>query len=121
MYTKPARIEVSKVENVNQVAIEDLIQGFQIDEEKANADFIEKVLEIKGVVKEISFLNDRHTILLKSKNFSQSFVMCDMSPLGNYNINELVKGDTIVLRGVCKGYLLDVIMLNCIPINEKIK
>jgi len=121
IYTKPARVEVSIVENYNQVAIEDLIQGFQVDEQKANKTYIEKVIEVEGVVKEISFMNNRHTVLLKSNSFSQSFVMCDMSPLQNNTINELVQGDTVVLRGVCKGYLLDVIMLNCIPINEKTK
>ena len=59
--------------------------------------------------------------MLKSKTFSQSFVMCDMSPISGTKINELTKGDTIALRGVCKGYLLDVIMLNCIPIHENTK
>ena len=41
-----------------------------------------------------------------------------MSPKSNDRTNEFVVGNTIVLRGVCKGYLLDVIMLNCMPTNE---
>jgi len=117
-YNKPADINVSKIENVNQLSIEELLTEFNGNLEKANATFIEKVIEVEGVIKEVSYLNNRHTIILKSKSFTQSFVICDMSPKSNDRTNEFVVGNTIVLRGVCKGYLLDVIMLNCMPTNE---
>ena len=117
-YNKPADINVSRIENVNQLSIEELLTEFNGNLEKANATFIEKVIEVEGVIKEVSYLNNRHTIILKSKSFTQSFVICDMSPKGNDRTNEFVVGNTIVLRGVCKGYLLDVIMLNCMPTNE---
>jgi hypothetical protein len=121
IFTKSGNIDVSNIENVEHVEVEEVIAMFKKDQEKANAEFIEKIIEVEGEIKEISFLNDRHTIILNSKSFTQSFVMCDMSPLENDKINKLTVGDTVVLRGVCKGYLLDVIMLNCIPINEKTK
>ncbi len=117
-YNKPADINVSRIENVNQLSIEELLTEFNGNLEKANATFIEKVIEVEGVIKEVSYLNNRHTIILKSKSFTQSFVICDMSPKNNDRTNEFVVGNTIVLRGVCKGYLLDVIMLNCMPTNE---
>ncbi len=118
-YNRPMQINVSEIENINQIPIDDVITMFKDDEEKANATFVEKVIEVEGVIKEISFLNNRHTIILNSKSFTQSFVICDISPLGNDKVHKFTIGDTVVLRGVCKGYLLDVIMLNCMPINEK--
>jgi hypothetical protein len=121
VFTESGNVDVSNTEDVNHVEVEEVIAMFKNDERKANAIFIEKIIEVEGEIKEISFLNDRHTIILNSKSFTQSFVMCDMSPLGNDKINKLTVGDTVVLRGVCKGYLLDVIMLNCMPINEKTK
>lgn len=120
-FNRPVKTDVSMVENVRKVNTEEIISMFKSNEQEANATFIEKVIEVEGVVKDISLLNDRHTILLKSENFTQSFVMCDMSPLGNDKINKLTIGDTVVLKGVCKGFLLDVIMLNCMPINENTK
>ena len=102
----------------DRLSIEELLTEFNGNLEKANATFIEKVIEVEGVIKEVSYLNNRHTIILKSESFTQSFVICDMSPKGNDRTNEFVVGNTIVLRGVCKGYLLDVIMLNCMPTNE---
>lgn len=118
---RPASKELSMVENVERIDSYDLINFFKTDQSKANASLVEKVIEVEGVVENISYLNNRHTILLKSESFSQSFVMCDMSPMGKQQITKITKGDTIALRGVCKGYLLDVIMLNCIPIDEKSK
>lgn len=118
---KPSEVYISNYKNVDRVPLEDLIGMFNENEEKANATLIDKIIEVEGVVKEVSFLNNRHTIILNKENFTQSFVICDMFPLGDYTINQFAIGDTIVLRGVCKGYLLDVIMLNCIPINEKTK
>ena len=117
---KPAQVQVSTLEKATILNTDDLIGMFQSDESYANATLVEKVIEVKGVIQGISFLNNRHTILLKSKNSTKSFVMCDMSPQGLY-IENLSVGDTITLRGICKGYLLDVIMLNCVPINEKPK
>ena len=120
-FSKPADIDISKNEYVEKVAIEELIAMFQNNETEANTAFIEKIIEVRGVIKDITFLNDRHTILLNSKGFSKNYVMCDMAPLGDTRIDQLTIGDTVTLKGVCKGYLLDVIMLNCIPIDEDYK
>lgn len=116
---RPVEDDVSMVKNVGKVNAEEIISMFKSNEQEANATYIEKVIEVEGVVKNISFLNNRHTILLESKKFTKSFVMCDMSPLVNKKIHKLKVGDSVVLKGVCKGYLLDVIMLNCLPTNEK--
>ena len=101
--------------------IDELIAFFQRNELQANATYVNKVIEVSGVIKDISLLNDRYTVFLKSETFSKNFVMCDMSPSGKIQGDQLTIGDSITLKGVCKGYLLDVIMLNCIPIDEKPK
>ena len=106
-------------EPVEQVDIGELISMFQDNEELANDTYTEKILEVEGVVEEISFLNNRHTILLRGDKFAQNFILCDMAFESKDGKERITKGDTIKLKGVCKGYLLDVIMLNCVPIDEK--
>ena len=102
-----------------QVDIGDLISMFQDNEKLANDTYTEKLIEVHGVVEEISFLNNRHTILLRGDKFAQNFILCDMAYKSKEGKERITKGDTIKLKGVCKGYLLDVIMLNCVPIDEK--
>jgi hypothetical protein len=111
--------DVSKITAVNNFNAGDLIVFFQNDEPKANSIYVNQVISVTGVIKEISFINERHTILLESRVFNDNFVMCDMSSSTTKTINTFTTGDTVTLKGICKGYLLDVIMLNCIPINEK--
>ena len=114
---KPAAKNVANMEVAMALETDDLIKMFQDNKEDASNSLIEKVVQVKGQIKEISFINERYTFLLTSENFPKNFVMCEMAP-GNLRIEEFQVGDTLELRGICKGYLLDVIMLNCVPINE---
>ena len=118
-FNRPVKTDFSEDMVLKSVSTNEILTLFETNEELANATFVEKTIEVSGTIKDITFLNDRHTILLKSDNFTRSFVMCDMSPLKTNQVDKLAIGDTITLKGVCKGYLLDVIMLNCIPTNEK--
>lgn len=106
-------------EEVEQVDIGELITMFQDNEKLANDTYTEKIIEVEGVVEEISFLNNRHTILLRGDKFAENFILCDMAFKSKDGKERITKGDTLKLKGICKGYLLDVIMLNCVPIDEK--
>lgn len=116
---RPALVNISSVDSVSRLRADEIIDVFQGNELEATATYTNKVIEVHGTIKDISFLNNRNTIILKSEKFKKTFVICEMSPLSNTIIKRLTKGDTISLKGVCKGYLLDVILLNCIPTNEK--
>lgn len=111
--------DILETEKVSAVHIDSIIEDFKSDETLASEQYIDKVIQIEGIITKISYLNERHTLLLKSNSFEKSFVICDMSPTEVNNIKAFHIGDTISLRGVCKGFLLDVIMLNCITVNEK--
>lgn len=103
---------------VKSLNTEDIISHFKDNKKKAQTEFVEQVIAVKGTVKNINFLNNRHTITLKSKRYQDHFVICDISPKYKETLKSLKTEDTITLVGVCKGYLIDVIMLNCVPINE---
>jgi len=96
-----------------------LVSEFIANEEKANEIYKDKRVEVEGVIQEINALNQRNTIFLVGKQSSSS-VLCDF----NYNrveeIKRLRKGQRIKLKGVCKGFLNDVILLNCTLINTPI-
>lgn len=116
---QPALSNVSNIDSATNLGVDEIIKLFQGNELQSTATYTNQVIEVHGIIKDISFLNNRNTIILKSDIFEQNFVICDMSPISNTIIQNLAIGDTITLKGVCKGYLLDVIMLNCTPINEK--
>ncbi len=113
---KPNRVDRSTEIEIS-ISSEDLLASFISDEAAANAAYIEKTIEVQGKVKEISFLNNRYTVILQGKG-EYSCLMCDMDPEQMAQIQSIQKGDMITLRGICKGFLMDAILLNCILINQ---
>ena len=62
-------------------------------------------------MKEITHLNNRITVILNSKN--ENFgVICDINTNQNEKIEQLKKHQKIRVKGICKGFLKDVIILN---------
>lgn len=74
----------------------------------------EDVLEFKGVIKEINYLNNRTNILLNLDSKSKMFVICDMQDHLIEKKAALKVKDTIKVKGIYKGILKDVILLNCV-------
>lgn len=98
--------------------IDQMIQVFQNDALSAKEQYINQLVQVKGRVHDITYLNDRQTIILKGAEFQDSYIICDMSP-EDTNVDKSIQiGQEISLKGVCKGFLLDVILLNCVRINE---
>lgn len=95
----------------------DLIEAFKVDEKRSTELYAGKILEVSGTIKEMNHLNNRTTIILE--NDDDSFgIICDINPLENKKINQLKKNQNITIKGICKGFLKDVILLNCsIEIN----
>lgn len=90
----------------------DLVNTYADNEAKSNKLYAGKIIEISGTIKEITFLNDRTTVILKSS--SEKFgVICDINPNEKDNINRLKENQNITVKGICKGFLKDVILLNC--------
>lgn len=96
----------------HKIASDDLISLFEKDEKKSNKIYAGKVIEVTGVIKEINFLNNRYTIILKStmNNFG---IICDVNEIEKDKLNLLKTNQQIKVKGICKGYLKDVILLNC--------
>ncbi|RKM87649.1 hypothetical protein D7036_24990, partial [Aquimarina sp. BL5] len=57
-----------------------------------------------------------NTVILYGDN-KYSGVLCDMQSDQTVGIRKLKKGQKIMLKGVCKGFLKDAILLNCMLIN----
>lgn len=90
----------------------DLIEDYQLNEEKSDSIYSGKIIEITGFVKEITFLNKRNTVILNSN--SDTFgVICDINPNQKEKIKQLKEHQKIKVKGICKGFLKDVILLNC--------
>lgn len=97
-----------------------LINNYTTNEKEANHLYSEKIIQVSGTIKDITFLNDRTTIILNTefKNFG---VICDINKNQENKLKQLHKNQPITIKGICKGFLKDVVLLNCtidLPQNE---
>jgi len=69
-------------------------------------------LTVSGKIKKVSYLNNKTTIFLKTK-YSNSNILCELKEGQSALVSKLSPNDFISIKGVCRGYLNDVIILNC--------
>lgn len=91
---------------------EQLINSFKNNETESNNLYTGKILEVSGVIKEISFLNNRNTIILQAANKNLG-VICDIDKSQKDKFKSLKINQKVTVKGMCKGFLNDVILLNC--------
>ncbi len=111
-------IDIEKVSAEVKISSGNLTSSFILNEKSANSIYRGKVIEVEGIVREVTFLNNRNTVLLQGDT-KYSSVICDMQSNQIEEIKKLKQGQKIKIKGVCKGFLKDAILLNCMLINKK--
>ncbi|MDT0607770.1 OB-fold protein [Croceitalea rosinachiae] len=102
--------DLSSVEPTKRYSAENLISTLQSNKEYNS----EEVIAVSGIVYEVNSINKRITILLAGDTLKERFVICDMNTSQISIIKTIRKGDSILIKGLLKGILKDVIMLNCV-------
>ena len=105
MFSKNASI-------TNRTSSDSLISFFLHNEKEANTRFTNKAIVVTGKIKEINYLNNRYTIIVYTP-YKDHYILCDVDPDQNELLRNLEKGEIISIKGVCKGFLKDIILLHC--------
>ena len=113
LYNKP----VDKMKSMSvdaTVTAEQLFTEFEEDETKANEKYLDKVIVVKGKVTKTSKDESKSTILLDTGDMLAN-IMCQMESL---NTELPANGSTVSVKGLCTGYLTDVVLIKGILISE---
>lgn len=87
-----------------------LYAEFQQDEVSAGEQYNDKVVEVEGVVRDVTAGTDKTTDVLLETGDPLGAVVCE------FNANETIglkKGDPARIKGFCAGYNLDVLLQRC--------
>ena len=105
MYHKPvAGLEHRKPDY--SLTPQELLLEFQSNEETANGKYLNKIIELTGVIAEVE---EKNITLEVEGEFSQ--VICEIKT--ETSLYNLSKGQKVIIKGLCTGYLMDVILVNC--------
>lgn len=87
-----------------------LANEYDENEDEANTKYLDKIIEVKGKIREIS---DQGTgILILETGNPMTGVQCEFQ--NAQDLADLQTGNTITVRGVCAGKLMDVNLSRCI-------
>jgi hypothetical protein len=105
--------DVSMASKKAEVEIEATIltQEFESNEENANAKYLGKVIMVSGMISAISEEGQDLSVYLKQRE-DVSGVMCAFSK-GTVDTILIKVGNTIKIKGICDGYLMDVKLNKC--------
>lgn len=109
--TREAKTEIS-------ISTNDFLKGFtDVESTSSYEKYIDKAIEVKGVLHKSTYKKGVYTLLLKGNKFD-TFVLCEMERDQKELIKPLQEGDQVKVKGILKGFLKDAILLNCIIIND---
>ena len=115
MYNKP-HIDVADSKSDIVISADKIQSDFSTNENLANTNYLEKIIEVSGEISELSLENKKGIITLKTKDDFGS-VLCHLSDNSTQKMNTLKMGKPVRLKGICTGYLMDVILVKCEIIN----
>ena len=95
---------------------EELQKEFESDENASTLKFVNKIVEVTGVISSVEKGENNSLNIALSTGNSLSLVICTFP--GNTDTSELVAGHTVTLRGKCSGFLMDVLLNNCVLISK---
>ena len=93
---------------------DELFDSFDQDESNAQTKYAGKILEVKGEILRINQNDSTQSITLKAENSMMGGgVNCSFpNPLEGLNI-----GDVVKVKCECQGYLMDVVLNNCVLVK----
>jgi hypothetical protein len=92
-----------------------IVKDYQTNETAANNNYLNKAVEVKGeVLKENKDQAGNMTVTIKSGD-AFSNIFCTLKP----GIRLGVKDSVIVIKGICSGFLSDVVLDDAVVVNRK--
>ena len=104
IWNKPAR-DVSKEEGIRITAIA-IFDSFTQNEQAANASFLNKAIEVTGKVADVKKNQAGETVVYLQSSDPMFGVNCTFKE----DPGLIAKGSTITFKGICTGYLSDVVI-----------
>lgn len=115
LYNKPHK-EVQNSPPDVMITAESLIGAFENNEQEANEKYLDKIIQIEGVVSSINTSNGNSVITLSASD-SMGTVVCTMEPSQNKRVLGIENGTTITLKGICTGFIMDVMLVRTVIVD----
>jgi hypothetical protein len=94
-----------------------LIDEYERDEDEADKKYLGKVVQVSGTVTEVLEQGDAF-VLLMGDSTPVSRVSCSLQEKQDTMAYGLRPGDELTVKGICTGRLLDVVLVDCLIVDD---
>jgi putative nucleic acid binding protein len=116
LYNKPHQ-SVEKEKAAYSLSAEELYARFESNEEEANKTYLGKVIRVHGQISSLANYAPGKTNIYLSTGSINS-VSCRPEEKSEKKVESLLPGDSVTLKGVCTGMLMDVVLVDCVIENN---
>ena len=97
----------------------DLVAAFGTDEIAATEKYLNKVIEVTGLVTWMEYGAADSTLSLTLTGYGDnSGVICTFNGIPDKSLVSFKEGESLTVRGECSGMLMDVLLNNCAVISR---
>ncbi|RMF02340.1 MAG: hypothetical protein D6772_03625 [Bacteroidetes bacterium] len=115
MWNKPHQNMQNASVDVNITAPQ-LFEAFSQDETTANAQYLDKVIQVSGTVKEVSQSPEGITKVTLDTGDDMFGVICQLDELSAHKRTDFRIGEEVSFKGKCTGMLMDVVLVRCVEV-----
>jgi hypothetical protein len=115
MYNKPHK-DIASTESDLTIKATDLLHAFETDEAAANQEYNDKLVAVTGTVSDVSREDGTIKVILDTGS-PLSGVICQLDEFTDHSRTEFEVGETVTLKGMCTGYLMDVVLVRCVEVK----
>ena len=90
-----------------KLSASELFNAFRENEKAANLRYLDKVVEVKGNLKQWEMGNEGTLTIVLSVSDETSSVRCNMDSAQVVGLGKIPNGNFIVVKGVCTGFTAD--------------
>jgi hypothetical protein len=94
-----------------------LYSDFVADEASATQKYVDKVIQVTGTITAVE-VNADNTINITLGGGDMGGVICTFQSIADTTLPGLASGNEAVIKGVCSGMLMDVLLNNCVIVSE---
>lgn len=116
LYNKPRTTAAEERTDKHITALK-LYEEFTKNEQQANTVYVNKVLEVKGTVADVQQTGTTVSVLLAGQVDGIGGVNCSIAPDAKITLPKV--GESVLIKGLCTGLLMDVSIVDATIINNK--
>jgi len=115
LYNKPHQ-NIKKAEADFQMEAIALFSAFEADEASANKKYLDKIIEISGIVKEAGKAEGGILTITLEAGDMMFGVRCQLDELTEHKRVDFKEGEKVTFKGICTGMLMDVVLVRCVEV-----